>query len=230
MSVFLTMMLVHGITMPDGISPGRAVLMFVEEMGGGDRRARRRIWAAVAAATPARPAVGLSGAGADGCPRHVRRSPDDWREWLSRDLCDGGDPCARQFKAHRALVYAAEAFAWLAQITLFLLLGLLVTPHRLVPIIAPILGITAVLLVVARPIAVFLCLLPFGYSARETAFASWVGLRGAVPIYLTLIPVLAGVRNGAALFRRCLWGCDRVSGSPGMDDLTGRTDPGLWKQ
>jgi cell volume regulation protein A len=104
------------------------------------------------------------------------------------------------FEAQRAVVYAAEAFAWLAQISLFLLLGLLVTPHHLIPLMLPILAITGILLVVARPIATFICLLPFGYSGRETTFASWVGLRGAVPIYLTIIPVLAGVHNGDALF------------------------------
>jgi potassium/hydrogen antiporter len=55
-------------------------------------------------------------------------------------------------------------------------------------------------LFVARPIATFPCLLPFRYSGREAAFASWVGLRGAVPIYLTIAPVLAGVHNSGALF------------------------------
>src|SRR5262249_52954724 len=66
-------------------------------------------------------------------------------------------------------------------------------------LIVPILAITAVLIVVARPMATTVCLLPFGYSGRETAFVSWVGLRGAVPIYLTIVPVLAGVHNGNAL-------------------------------
>jgi cell volume regulation protein A len=105
-----------------------------------------------------------------------------------------------KFEAHRALVYASEAFGWLAQIALFLLLGLLVTPHRLLPLVAPILAVTVILLLVARPVATFVCLLPFRYSGREAAFASWVGLRGAVPIYLTIIPVLSGVRHADALF------------------------------
>lgn len=105
-----------------------------------------------------------------------------------------------RFESQRAVVYASEAFAWLAQIALFLMLGLLVTPHTLIPLVRPILLITAVLVLIARPVATFGCLLPFGYSARETAFASWFGLRGAVPIYLTIIPVLAGSRNAALLF------------------------------
>ena len=105
-----------------------------------------------------------------------------------------------RFASQRAVVYAAEAFAWLAQISLFLMLGLLVTPHRVLPLATPILVITGVLIVFARPIATFASLLPFRYSIRETAFVSWIGLRGAVPIYLTIIPVLAGSRNATLLF------------------------------
>jgi cell volume regulation protein A len=105
-----------------------------------------------------------------------------------------------RFASQRAVVYAAEAFAWLAQISLFLMLGLLVTPHRVLPLATPILVITGVLIVFARPIATFATLLPFRYSVRETAFVSWIGLRGAVPIYLTIIPVLAGSRNATLLF------------------------------
>ena len=93
-----------------------------------------------------------------------------------------------------------EAFAWLAQIALFLLLGLLITPHAMLPQAPAILAMTAVLIVVARPVATFACLLPFGFGLRGTTFAAWVGLRGAVPIYLTIIPVLQGAPNGERLF------------------------------
>jgi cell volume regulation protein A len=105
-----------------------------------------------------------------------------------------------RFESYGALVYAAESFAWLAQIALFLMLGLLVTPHRLISLIGPIFVITTVLIVVARPVATFGCLWPLRFSPREMAFASWVGLRGAVPIYLTIIPVLADSPNAALLF------------------------------
>jgi len=93
-----------------------------------------------------------------------------------------------------------EAFAWMAQIALFLMLGLLVTPHDLVPAAPAILAMSAVLILIARPAATFACLLPFGFTLRETSFASWVGLRGAVPIFLTIIPVLRGAPHGEQLF------------------------------
>jgi cell volume regulation protein A len=71
------------------------------------------------------------------------------------------------------------------------MLGLLVNPHELVPYLPSGLLGAAVLILVARPVSVFACLLPFGFNLRDTAFASWVGLRGAVPIYLSIIPALA---------------------------------------
>jgi len=98
------------------------------------------------------------------------------------------------------VAYFMEGFAWLAQIVLFLMLGLLVTPHELVPFIPAGTIIAIVLIVIARPVAVFACLLPFRFAWRESAFASWVGLRGAVPIYLSIIPALADPGRDARLF------------------------------
>jgi cell volume regulation protein A len=92
------------------------------------------------------------------------------------------------------------ALGWLAQITLFLMLGLLVTPHELPPVTLPALAIAAVLILLGRPVGVALCLLPLRWAPREVAFVSWVGLRGAVPIYLTVIPLLAGLPSGRILF------------------------------
>lgn len=80
------------------------------------------------------------------------------------------------------------------------MLGLLVTPHELPSVILPALTVSAILIVLARPAGVVACLLPFRWRAREAAFIAWVGLRGAVPIYLTIIPLLAGVRTGRILF------------------------------
>jgi potassium/hydrogen antiporter len=93
-----------------------------------------------------------------------------------------------------------DGYAWLAQAGMFLLLGLLATPSRLVESIGPALGVAAVLMFVARPLAVWLCLLPFHFSARETAFIAWVGLRGAVPIVLAMFPLLAGTPHAVLLF------------------------------
>src|SRR6478752_2445130 len=83
-----------------------------------------------------------------------------------------------------------DAVTWLAQIVMFVMLGLLVWPQRLLESIWPALAVAATLMIVARPVAVFLCLAPFRYQWREKAFISWVGLRGAVGIFLASIPLL----------------------------------------
>jgi potassium/hydrogen antiporter len=91
---------------------------------------------------------------------------------------------------------AFETFGWMAQIGLFLGLGLLVTPHTMIPLVWTAIGVAVVLIFFARPISAVLCLKPFGFSWGESAFIGWVGLRGGVPIYLATIPVIAGVPRG----------------------------------
>ncbi len=91
-----------------------------------------------------------------------------------------------------------DGMAWLAQITLFLMLGLLITPHELLRGWDVALILSVVLMLVARPLAVALCLVPFRFTWQEIVFVGWVGLRGAVPIYLATIPILAGVPNATA--------------------------------
>ncbi|MEQ8505849.1 MAG: potassium/proton antiporter [Rhodospirillales bacterium] len=93
-----------------------------------------------------------------------------------------------------------DGLAWLCQIVMFLILGLLITPSSLIPIILPAIGIAAALMFLARPVAVALSLAVFRYPPREISFVSWVGLRGAVPIFLGTIPVLSGVYNAEIYF------------------------------
>src|SRR5215470_13931835 len=99
----------------------------------------------------------------------------------------------RAVRAHNTVIVFLDAVTWLAQIVMFVLLGLLVTPQRLVETLWPALAVAATLMFVARPVAVFLCLQPFRFSWREKTFISWVGLRGAVGIFLASIPLLVGL-------------------------------------
>ncbi len=94
----------------------------------------------------------------------------------------------------------AEALAWLAQISLFVLLGLLATPSRLPEAILPALGIGLVLTLLARPLSVLVVTTPFGIRLREQVVLSWGGLRGAVPIVLTTIPLSQQFPGSQQLF------------------------------
>jgi cell volume regulation protein A len=93
-----------------------------------------------------------------------------------------------------------DSLAWLAQILMFVLLGLLVFPSRLLPNVGMGLALALALAFVARPLAVLTVLAPFRPRWRESVFVSWVGLRGAVPIVLATYPVLRGIPFGDELF------------------------------
>jgi cell volume regulation protein A len=95
---------------------------------------------------------------------------------------------------------AMDGYAWLAQAGMFLLLGLLVTPSAMVTTALPALGVAVVLMFIARPVAVWLCLAPFRFRPNEVWFISWVGLRGAVPIVLAIFPLIAGAPQAMLLF------------------------------
>jgi cell volume regulation protein A len=93
-----------------------------------------------------------------------------------------------------------DAMAWFAQVAMFLLLGLLAFPSRLLEVAGPGLALALFLALVARPVVVALLLLPFRFAPREVLFICWVGLRGAVPIMLATFPVLAGVSGAGRVF------------------------------
>ncbi len=95
---------------------------------------------------------------------------------------------------------AMDSMAWLAQSGMFLILGLLVTPSRLTENLPWALAVAAFLMLLARPIAVWVSLLPFRFTWREETFIAWTGLRGAVPIVLAVFPLLAGVELTYLLF------------------------------
>jgi cell volume regulation protein A len=106
----------------------------------------------------------------------------------------------RQIRAHNSVIVFLDAATWLAQIVMFVLLGLLVWPERLAESLIGAVVVALVLMFVARPVAVFLCLVPFNYPWREKVFISWVGLRGAVGIFLASIPLLVGLPSAYMYF------------------------------
>jgi potassium/hydrogen antiporter len=106
----------------------------------------------------------------------------------------------RPTRAHNSVVTFLDAATWLAQIVMFVLLGLLVSPQRLLVSAVPAVIVALVLMLVARPLAVFLCLAPFPFNWREKTFIAWTGLRGAVAIFLASIPLLVGLPKAYLYF------------------------------
>lgn len=105
-----------------------------------------------------------------------------------------------EFVHKRSLIKHFDGQAWMMQIIMFLTLGLLVTPSHLVPLAGLGLLLAAFIIFVARPIAVFICLAKSQFTTRSKIFISWVGLRGAVPVILSIYALDAGVEKGALLF------------------------------
>jgi len=106
----------------------------------------------------------------------------------------------RPLRASASIVTVNDAATWLSQIVMFLVLGLLITPTRLLTYALPAAAVAVFLLFVARPIAVWICFTGSKFSTREKTFASWVGLRGAVSIFLAAIPTLSGVDHADVYF------------------------------
>lgn len=106
----------------------------------------------------------------------------------------------RRCHATEHVLRVMDGLAWLAQAGMFLVLGLLVTPSHLVDHAPEALAMAVFLMLVARPLAVTIGLWPFHFKPREVTYISWVGLRGAVPIVLAIVPVMMGVPESRLLF------------------------------
>jgi len=106
----------------------------------------------------------------------------------------------RRLRASKLVRRFHDGIAWVSQIVMFVMLGLLVTPTNLLPDLVEAAVVAVFLIFVARPLAVLLCLAPFRFTPKERLFISWVGLRGAMPIFLAIIPVLGGVPDGLRYF------------------------------
>jgi len=104
------------------------------------------------------------------------------------------------FSHKKSLIRFHDGIAWLMQIVMFVTLGLLVFPSHIVPLIGKGLLITLLLMLVARPVGVLVCLLPFRMQFRKKAMVAWVGLRGSVPIILATFPFMAGIPQADTIF------------------------------
>ncbi|MDD2937297.1 MAG: cation:proton antiporter, partial [Proteiniphilum sp.] len=106
-----------------------------------------------------------------------------------------------KFSHKRTSMKFMDGFAWMSQILLFLTLGLLVNPGELIEVIVPALAISVFLILIGRPLTVFLTLIPFRkVGFKDKLYISWVGLRGAVPIIFAILPLAEGVPNARWIF------------------------------
>ena len=201
MSVFLTFLLMHLIAEPGSMGLGDAALLFFKQMAGGAVFGLAGGWALAQSLKHLRLEASLAAVLVlAGCLAVFGLAQLVGTSGFLATYIAAVLTAAAQYRARQEVEHFFEGMAWLAQIVLFVMLGLLVTPHKLPPYLLGAVVGAGVLMFIARPVAVFACVLPFRFTLRETAFASWVGLRGAVPIYLSIIPGLADPNRDERLF------------------------------
>ena len=201
MSIFLTALLLHIIVSPQNLSVGGAVLLFTREMAGGAVLGVVGGWLLAFALRVLRldHAVAgvfvVTGALSLFALAQLLGTSGFLATYIAALIVG-----ATRYQAADSVERFLESLSWLAQIVLFLMLGLLVTPHDLPRFIPVAVTGAIVLIFLARPIAVMPFLLPLGFTWRESVFASWVGLRGAVPIYLSFLPAVVDPSRDEAFF------------------------------
>jgi len=201
MAIFLTLLLVGLILVPGDLSAGSLALNLLQQVGVGGvagylgGRALAAALNRLDLPSGLHPLLAVSGAIALVPLTHLMGGSGFLAVYIA-GLVVGNRPV----RAFANVLSVQDAATWLAQMLMFLVLGLLVTPSRLLDLALPALGIAAFLMLVARPIAVTLCLLPFKFARREVVFVSWVGLRGAVGIFLASVPMLVGLPDAQMYF------------------------------
>ena len=201
MAVFLTLALVHALQLPAEFDAGEAALFFVRQMGlgaligyGGGRLLKAAL-NRLHLQESLYPLLALFGGLLIFGLTAVLEGSGFLAIYLA-GLLLGNQRFVQQTAVRRFL----DGVAWMAQIGMFLVLGLLATPSRLLAIALPALAVAAVLILLARPLSVLVSLAPFRMSWRERSYLSWVGLRGSVPVVLATYPLLEGLPYATLIF------------------------------
>ncbi|HEY0300327.1 MAG TPA: potassium/proton antiporter, partial [Rhizomicrobium sp.] len=200
-AVFLTMATIAFMTAGGGLGPGAIAALLLQEAligaAAGLAGGFALVWVLNRADLPSglHPLLAIAGAVLIFAATGVAGGSGFFAAYIA-GLVVGNRPV----RNYAGILSLNDAVTWLAQIVMFLVLGLLATPHRLLDLAVPALGISLFLIFVARPIATWASLQFFGFDWREKTFVSWVGLRGAVRIFLAAIPTLAGLPHAALYF------------------------------
>lgn len=201
MAIFLVLALVEAFTTDARLSPGPLAVMFAQQFGYGliGGLVLGRVLAAVLARLHLAEGLYALLIASGGLLAFALVNTAGGSGFLAIYLV-GVVVGQRRTRATEHVLRAMDGLAWLAQAGMFLILGLLVTPRDVLTDALPALAVALFLMLVARPAAVLLCLLPFRFPLREISFIGWVGLRGAVPIVLAIFPVMANLPASRFLF------------------------------